>query len=246
MAHKLTDTINYVFEQINPYGIRLNSRPPVIGKLTKNLEVPLSGTQFEVPAFLLPPINNLLINNREIPDAFIVNLHSSCDSINYKNLENNLKYTLSLSTSHNLVEISVTKGQDTFIYYSINGAVFNEYLKPLMMCCWTIQRYLDQDDNPKFMLVQPVVYIDRDMFNSQSDPMEKLLSGKFLNAAVNANIIRPSIYNNRFMHYALSYNVRVVIDKIPFAIRQTDFPSSDTTNEELIQIAKRHIDEVIV
>jgi hypothetical protein len=69
-----------------------------------------------------------------------------------------------------------------------------------------------------------------------------------MTTVLGATVYTPSTYGfgNFIESSCFSFeHVKIEIDECPFVIRSTDVPSISVTNEDLLQLAADHIDEIL-
>ena len=111
----------------------------------------------------------------------------------------------------------------------------------------------DEDGNvvpvpvTEYKIIKPILRIDPQVFLSRSNTLEKLIVNKMLNACLEDPVALPryDLPARIVILRSARLPVKVEIDECPFLIHQSDTPSISTTNQQLLQVAINHIDELI-
>ena len=207
------------------------------------LEIPIKGEEFELPTFVMRVFPEV----KRFPekDVVTVELRTLGRTPDHKTLTKYLTYTLtSKYTDSYLVETTVETSEEApKTYFMTNGAIFNEALKPLMMCLWKVRHNADTNMHE---LIKPIVRIDPECFVSRKDPIEKFIVNKLPLLAMNFS---PPSYvgfaTSRKLTAQDSISARVEIDECPFRLKRPDTPSFSTTDGKLLQTVLNHIDDVV-
>ena len=81
------------------------------------------------------------------------------------------------------------------------------------------------------------------------DAVERFIINQIIPTALSINYLSSPSCHRSVIYESNSTNcntkVKVLIEKIPFIIKETDVPSISTTNEELLDTALNYIDEII-
>lgn len=213
----------------------------------KFLDIPVGGNTFEIPVMAFEKLRSISHRDREYRDCVIAaHLNDTGSTSRYSTLDRNMKDVLEESfSSSRLVALTVKQGDDNILYYGTCGAVFNRNMEILMMMSYQIET-CDQNTDPVFRIVRPILRIDPNVFLSKADPMERYIINKILTASLSI-----TLYENRLLLPSTiscaedAMKVKVELDKSPFVIHQASVPSISTTNQSLLQVALDHIDEII-
>lgn len=248
MARTLLSSVRDLFNGGTAYGsgYNVNTEDSIV---VKYMEIPLHGDVFEVPILALIAFEDSLDRlTGASPDAMVIKLNTDHRVSIYKSLERNMRDILiDPFVEHRLIPIKVPEGDRTIIYYGTQGAIFKEDLTPMMLCSYLIER-VAVDGGVKYKILKPVLRITPTVYMHRTLPMEKFIINKMLPACLEDVVELP--YNNLFSRgLFLPFDrsreiVKVEIDTFPFVVRQSDTPSISTTNQQLLQLAIDHIDEL--
>lgn len=250
MARTLGSTIIDVFE-VNT-SRRCFYRPeedsPLPQTTDKFFEIPIDGDVFEIPTFALKPLMDRANTSEEFPSIITAKLHTDNNTAGYKKAERNLVEVLRESfVQSKLSRVDAECGEEKVPYYGTCGAIFNKDFKPIAMCSWVIEKFSDEFGVYRYRFLQPILRINPAAFVHSADSIERLIAKKLINYCLMAPKHPPYQWNRGdfFVADVDDYPVKVVIEESPFNIRCIDKPSISTTNQQLLQIAIDHIDEVI-
>lgn len=250
MARTLGSTIIDVFE-VNT-SRRCFYRPeedyPLPQTIDKFFEIPIDGDVFEIPTFALKSLMDRVNASGELPSVITAKLHTDNCTAGYKKAERNLVEVLRESfVQSKLIRVDAECGEEKVPYYGTCGAIFNKDFKPIAMCSWVIEKFSDELGVQRYRFLQPILRVDPAAFLHGADSIERLVAKKLINYCL-MSPKRPPFQWERgdyFIDDEDDYPVKVVIEESPFNIRCIDKPSISTTNQQLLQIAIDHIDEVI-
>lgn len=224
-------------------------------ELLKYVTIPIDTDTFEIPLFAYDSFATAMMQDNLIPhtsNCIVATLEESGNTGCYKTLDANMKDCLLTHFKDKLIQLKIENG---LYYYVTCGAVFNENLEPLMMMSWVLNRQHDVGENGEnkytYSFVQPILRLSKQCF-AKKDSMQRYLTGKFLTTAINEAFnlrwlgrdwlrIFPELNDTRKL-----FTIAVVIDKLPFSIRGVETPSISTTNENLLQLAINHIEDIAV
>ena len=253
MARDLEDAIERVFRgNSSRIGCRYYYSPrESISGNRKYLEIPINSDVFEMPLFALEAFVNLTEDNRDLStNAVTAMLYTLNKEPRYKSLDRYMRdIILEQFASSRLVECEVKQGTENILYYATHGAVFDSHFNPMMMCSWLLKRVWQNEHTRMYRFIKPILRINPDCYISQADPMQRWIAKKAAVVGLSVHLGRPF---NHDLTRAFETNVAsettdltVEICKCPFKIKTADIPSVSTTNDELLQIAIEHIDEVV-
>lgn len=250
MARTLGSTIIDVFE-VNT-SRRCFYHPeedyPLPQTIDKFFEIPIDGDVFEIPTFALKPLMDRINAPGELPSVITAKLHTDNNTAGYKKAERNLVEILRESfVESKLCRVDAECGEEKVPYYGTCGAIFNKDFNPIAMCSWIIEKFSDELGVYRYRFLQPILRIDPAAFVHGADSIERLVAKKLINYCLMSPKHPPYQWNRGvcFIADEDDYPVKVVIEESPFNIRCVDKPSISTTNQQLLQIAIDHIDEVI-
>lgn len=208
------------------------------------------GDKFEIPAFALDVFSsNKRMGGENPPDCIVINLRYSGSRTTYKSVDANMRNTLNARYySSRLIKMPGI-GDPERVYFTTQGAVFDENYNPVMMLTWEMERVLDEvHQSYKYKFIRPVLRVKPDIVVNKYDALERYIVNKVIPTVLTLNYITsPSINSTDIIanYYASrNFKVKVIIDKIPFEVRETDKPSVSTTNEELLGIALDNLGEL--
>lgn len=229
------------------WGSRTSSHNPNI----RYMEIPITDDVFEVPIMAFNKFVSVVGNNLDMQtEAITIMLNTNDLSPQYKTVDRNMKDVLvERFWDNRLVKINAVPGSEAIatIYYGTQGAVFDKDFNPLFMCSYIMKRCHEGENDVKYRFVRPIVRCAPSVFISKANSVERFLANKVLTTCLQYEVYLPLDYaiNNRIIREGHTASVKVEIDNIPFALHQIDTPSVSTCNEQLIQIAIDHLDELI-
>ena len=207
----------------------------------KYMEIPVDSDVFEVPLFAFRTFCYML--DKGINASTIVAALYSCGAeSSYKSIEAIMRNVLYTTFGCHLSKIQIDGTSN--IYYATMGAVFDKDLNPLMVMSWQMER--QNDEREPYNFKRPILHITPISFVRKEDPVQRFLVGKMLTTALDMDIPEPYLFTNR-LHFKTnesSFKIKVEIDDCPFNIKGVDVPSISVTNENLLQLAAEHIDEI--
>jgi len=221
---------------------------PLIQTTDKFFEIPIDGDVFEIPTFALKSLMDRVNAPGELPSVITAKLHTDNCTAGYKKAERNLVEILRESfVQSKLIRVDAECGEEKVPYYGTCGAIFNKDFKPIAMCSWFIEKFFSELGVQRYRFLQPILRIDPAAFVHGADSIERLVAKKLINYCLEAPKHPPYQWNRGvcFIADEDDYPVKVVIEESPFNIRCVDKPSISTTNQQLLQIAIDHIDEVV-
>lgn len=145
----------------------------------------------------------------------------------------------------------VTVGDPEKTYYGTYGAIFDENFKPIVMLSWELKKiYRDDDQDPfRYKFIRPILRVAPEVFINKSNTVERFIINQIIPTALSVIYLSSPIFHRSMLYESNSSNcdtkVKVLIEKIPFIIKETDVPSISTTNEELLGTALNYIDEIV-
>jgi len=223
---------------------RKSNNTPITVK--KYMEIPIGSDVFELPLLAFDGFKEMHQNRKE-GDMIAASLYSCGLSSTYKSLDSIMKNVLSTPFNKHLCKVQIPNSTNT--YYATFGAVFDENFTPLMMLSWIMERGVSEEGVIKYRYKKPLLRLNPYPCLNKEDALQKFICGRWMTAALGETIYAPSFYNcSSFLEQSgnLRFNhVKVEIDECPFVIRSTDVPSISVTNENLLQLAADHIDEIL-
>ena len=208
----------------------------------KYLEIPIGDT-FELPVFALDAFSKNIEKHPDM-DMLVAPLYSMGTKPNYVTLNRYMKDVLIECNDTHLIELGIP-GDPPFKYYGTHGAVFDENLKPVMICSWQILRKPSTSEERlyDYFFERPLIRISPDCFQAQSNPMERFIAKKFPMEILSIRRVNPQIPESP-IRYSGSYNIKIEIDVSPFILKQVKYPSVSVTDNDLLQIARDYIEEI--
>lgn len=214
-----------------------------------NLVIPMDKDVFEVPVFALQAFNNDVL--REHPrsiDAIVVNLHYTGYRSSYKSLDAAIRNTLNavLTNAHNIVRLPHDFNEP--VYYCLGGSIFDKDYNPIMMMTWVIEKdYSDGEEGMlRYKFVRPQLRIAPETFIYRASAVERYIVNKIAPKALQLRYGVDSPYmGSNFNQQGICGDVKLIVEKMPFALRSADVPSVSTTNEELVRVALDNIEELM-
>lgn len=246
----LDSVINDIFEDSNRYSQirrqcynRNTSNTPITVK--KYMEIPIGSDVFELPLFAFEDFKKMH-QNKKIGDVIVASLFSCGQTSSYKSLDAIMKDVLSTYFDRHLCKVQIPSSPN--VYYATFGAVFDENFTPLMMLSWIMEREINEEGVIKYRYKKPLLRLNPYPYLNKEDALQKFICGRWMTTALGEVICAPTFYGcSSFLeqHGYLRFNLKIEIDECPFVIRGTDVPSISVTNEDLLQLATDHIDEIL-
>ena len=200
------------------------------------MKVPIKGNELEIPIFTLNKFIDWEKDNySEDVSTMMVSLFHADVGVGYSTFESNFKHLLQYYYADYRLSTIMAKDKNNNVpYFMCSGAVFTEDMEPCMLN--TVK--LTMDSNRKITAWEPVLRLSPICW-SLNDTMSRMLIGKYLREIIQS----PEVYCG--FDYRLPYRkIKVEIGDIPFEIISPRAPSILTTNQELLQTAIDHIDEI--
>ena len=254
MATTLDSAIRSIFNDSNSnsmitrqnYG-RSNTSAPTIAK--KYMEIPISADVFELPLLAFNDFVKIHQQRKE-SNMIVAQLYSCGQTSTYKSMGSIMKDVLSTYFDRHLSKIEIAGTNN--IYYATFGTVFDETLRPLMMLSWIMEKKADGEGAIKYHYKRPLLRLNPYPCIKKEDNVQRFLANRMLTTSLGTIIYTPYFRNcSGFIEQSHAYSIRdgfhmkVEIDECPFVIRSTDVPSISVTNEDLLQLAADHIDEIL-
>lgn len=225
------------------YYNRNTSNIPITVK--KYMEIPIDSDVFELPLFAFEDFKKMH-QDKKIGDVIVASLYSCGQTSDYKSLDSIMKDTLSTYFNRHLCKVQIPNSPN--VYYATFGAVFDENFTPLMMLSWIMERRVHEEGVIKYQYKKPLLRLNPYPCLNKEDALQKFICGRWMTTALGTRVGTPFIYNCQdFIEtgYFSFEHVKIEIDECPFVIRGTDVPSISVTNENLLQLAADHIDEIL-
>lgn len=259
MARGLESIVNdiysgYALRPASPWRYRSN-RASVYSP-TRYMEIPIGRDQIEVPVLALAKFLKEEYDNTGKPaTSLVIDMYDSGVMSSYKSIESIFKELSVIDYSlGKLVKVQIKPEEP--IYYFSYGAIFNSSYTPIAMTSWIMKRVQENlnDGTYKYEIIRPLLRIDPICFTEKTDSVQKFIVNRLTTASLSEHISFPNTYrvpesitrmilnrNNRICYR----DVKIEIDKFPFTIKEVSTPSINTNNDELLQIAKNYIDEIL-
>ena len=197
------------------------------------LEVPVKEASFELPCFVATSVSSIPFYRIGF-NTIVVSLDTRNCVPEYSSLTAYMKEVLlsNLGLSR-LIRITTEQQGSPKSYYATYGAIFDDTFHPLLMCSRQM-RIADRNGEPYLIKGKPIIRVNADCFMRKSNPIERFISGKFLQTALECR--------NRYSYIS---DLSIEIGDFPFHLKSISTPSISTSNEELLQVAKNNINEVM-
>lgn len=214
----------------------------------KYLEIPISGDVFELPVLAFAAFREMLKEQKEC-SALVAELYSCGTQSTYKTLDSIVKDVLSTKAFPHLNKIVIPDNPK--VYYGTYGAIFDTDLKPLMMLSWIMERRTNAEGKTMYHYKKPLLRLHPDPCVQKEDPLQKMLIGRILSNTLEVSVQTPYYRDMAgFIDQSNNWNrpsfkVKVEIDECPLVLKEVDVPSISLTNEDLLQLAADHIDEIL-
>ena len=220
------------------------------------MDIPIDEDVFEIPTFAFKTFEEAVLQYRdEKVSALIVSLNTNENMSQYKSVDRALQDILTENFRlSRLALISVKQGDTTVNYYGTHGALFDKDFNPLAICSFQMERFMVKKENEDggtfsfigykvqkaILRVAPWVYLHKDT------AIEKYIVNKMITGCLQETITPPYYSNYRFLIKSTDRLQPIVeIGNCPFMIHSADIPSVSTTNQQLLQVALDHIEEVM-
>ena len=246
----LRTALSYCFEfaAADTYSI---SRSISFTDKSSYMLIPVTGDNIEIPTmtmFSLPTLENKILQKETI-DALAVNLNNNGGYSTFKSVSASIRDAFTVLYKNAHLRKLVTVGDPEKTYYGTYGAIFDENFKPIVMLSWELKKiYRDDEQDPfRYKFISPILRVAPEVFINKSNTVERFIINQIIPTALSITYLSSPIFPRSIIYESNSGNckVKVLIEKIPFIIKETDVPSISTTNEELLGTALNYIDEII-
>lgn len=246
----LKTALSYCFECVaaDTYSI---SRSISFTDKSSYMLIPVTGDNIEIPTmamFSLPTLENKILQKEPI-DALVVNLNNNGGYSSFKSVSASIRDAFTVLYKNAHLRKLVTVGDPEKTYYGTYGAIFDENFKPIAMLSWELKKiYRDDEQDPfRYKFISPILRVAPEVFINKSNTVERFIINQIIPTALSITYLSSPIFHRSMIYESNSGNckVKVLIEKIPFIIKETDVPSISTTNEELLGTALNYIDEII-
>lgn len=212
--------------------------------------IPISSENIEIPimALYMSTIENQIKARGDL-DAIVVNLDNIGGYTMYKSASAAIRDVFNTLYRNVHLRRIMSVGDPEKIYYGTYGAIFDENFKPVVMLSWEMKRIHQDDENTpiKFKFIRPILRVAPEVLINKSNVIERFIINQIIPTSLTLNYISsPSTYRTTiYEDNDRDEKIKVIIEDIPFVVREADVPSVSTTNEELLDIASNYIDEVV-
>nr|DAK84531.1 MAG TPA: hypothetical protein [Caudoviricetes sp.] len=246
----LKTALSYCFECVaaDTYSI---SRSISFTDKSSYMLIPVTGDNIEIPTmamFSLPTLENKILQKEPI-DALVVNLNNNGGYSSFKSVSASIRDAFTVLYKNAHLRKLVTVGDPEKTYYGTYGAIFDENFKPIVMLSWELKKiYRDDEQDPfRYKFISPILRVAPEVFINKSNTVERFIINQIIPTALSITYLSSPIFHRSMIYESNSGNckVKVLIEKIPFIIKETDVPSISTTNEELLGTALNYIDEIV-
>lgn len=213
------------------------------------MNVPVFKDVFELPTFMFRELFNYDSSAIvDTVDTFTACLNYTGAKSTYKTLSSKLRIILTqMFHTARLVKIPLDPLGENY-YYGTCGAIFDKDLMPVMIMSWRVEKVQQNNVDKSFVykFTQPILRISPSVFTAKANPLTRYIINQIIPNTLICRCDTPQIYNNSLFPSTFeSFNVKVDIGDFPFSFRKVNTPSVSTTNEELLHVALKHIDEVV-
>lgn len=246
----LKTALSYCFECVaaDTYSI---SRSISFTDKSSYMLIPVTGDNIEIPTmamFSLPTLENKILQKESI-DALAVNLNNNGGYSIFKSVSASIRDAFTVLYKNAHLRKLVTVGDPEKTYYGTYGAIFDENFKPIVMLSWELKKiYRDDEQDPfRYKFISPILRVAPEVFINKSNTVERFIINQIIPTALSITYLSSPIFHRSMIYESNSGNckVKVLIEKIPYIIKETDVPSISTTNEELLGTALNYIDEIV-
>lgn len=213
--------------------------------------IPVTEDSIEIPTmtmYSLPTLENKILQKEPI-DALVVNLNNNGGYSLFKSVSASIRDAFTVLYKNAHLRKLVTVGDPEKTYYGTYGAIFDENFKPIVMLSWELKKiYRDDEQDPfRYKFISPILRVAPEVFINKSNTVERFIINQIIPTALSITYLSSPIFHRSMIYESNSGNckVKVLIEKIPFIIKETDVPSISTTNEELLGTALNYIDEIV-
>lgn len=222
----LRNSINDIYYDASVHHTSFNRNQSFFGNFTfRFMEIPIVGDIVEIPCFIRTQYTSSLTKK---DCTLIAPFSNLIDEQSYSTFDTRFKYAITTRYDASMVMQYV----DNTTYYVTYGGVMNENFKFIALMSWEF----DISDDQHIMPVRPVFRLSYECFEKR-DKMQKIICGRCLDAVANSCI--------RSANRVPEVKVKIIIDDIPFKMKEIQPPSILTTNDELLKLAANHIDSNI-
>lgn len=248
----LRTAISYCFECVAADNYSINRSVSFTDKSSYML-IPVTGDNIEIPTmtmYSLPMVENKFLQNEPI-DTLVVNLNNNGGYSLFKSVSASIRDAFTVLYKNAHLRKLVTVGDPEKTYYGTYGAIFDENFKPIVILSWELKKiYRDDDqDSFRYKFIRPILRVAPEVFINKSNTVERFIINQIIPTALSVTYLSSPIFHRSMLYESNSSNcdtkVKVLIEKIPFIIKETDVPSISTTNEELLGTALNYIDEIV-
>lgn len=249
----LKTAISYCFECVAADNYDYGGRGLAFTDKSSYMLIPVTGDNIEIPTmamYSLPTIEEKILKNEPV-DTIVVNLENIGRYTLYKSVNAGVRDLFSVIYKNSRLRKLTTVGDPEKTYYGTYGAIFDENFKPVVMLSWELEKiYRDDEQRPfKYKFTRPVLRVASEVFINKSNTVERFIINKIIPTTLSVTYLSSPSYHRSEIYESNSTNcntkVKVLIEKIPFIIKETDVPSISTTNEELLDTAVNYIDEIV-
>lgn len=240
--------INRVFQQPKNTCYCISSPSVPLPRVdARYLIIPSAGATVEIPLFVLQEYAEII--RTKTPDCISVELRCSNHTSPYTTFDRIIKdVLLDNFHTHGLVKLLGKDGSTQHTYYGTKSALFSETLEPFMMCTWLLEtKQTKNTQTPVFKtcLLKPIIRVSPSFFLAKPDNVGRFILKKMIPLLLKRNVYYPNYYNSILSNIPNnSYTPRLIIEKIPFELKQVDIPSISTTNESLLNLVQSNIEDM--
>lgn len=220
---------------------------------THFMEIPLVGDTFRVPLLATRQFMDSWREHCEkgTPMIDCIAAYLSCTgaSTDYKTINPIMDNVLNKECSCGQLLSIHPRGQ-SFQYYGCAGAIFDEDLKPMAVQAWVFHKKKaieNGKDIEQLTLVRPELWVNPEAYLNKADMVQKFIANKMIGTLVGTVVYKPDRFYGSAFDFNSAYNiqVRIILDQWPYKVRKVSTPSISTSNEELIQLALDHKEELL-
>lgn len=214
---------------------------------TRYLIIPSADAIVEIPLFILQEYAEII--KTKTPDCISVELKCSNHISPYTTFNRIIKdVLLDNFHTHGLVKLLGKDGSTQHTYYGTKSALFSESLEPLMMCTWLLEtKQAENTQTPTFktFLSKPIIRVSPSFFLTKPDNVGRFILKKMIPLLLERNVCYSNYYNSILSNIPNnSYTPRLIIEKIPFELKQVDVPSISTASESLLKLVQNNIEDM--
>lgn len=230
-------------------GIGYNN--PDADEKSRYMVIPIDKERFEVPAFALYALDKAYPSQNTSFEEIVVKLNYVGVNSYYKTMDAAIRDALVNAYSSIRLHRLPRTGDPERTYYATQGGIFDDDFNPVMLLTWELERVPNITSLRGFdyMFRKPILRVIPEVIINKSNALERYIVNKILPNVLNIySISRPFMSLPFFTasnNTTTDFKPKVVIEKIPFEIKNASVPSISTTDEDLMKVALDNLEELV-